>query len=45
LRLLDIIGEDNVMLEYDYPHSDSTWPDTVNLARDFTPAEPPRKSS
>jgi predicted TIM-barrel fold metal-dependent hydrolase len=33
LRLLDIIGEDNVMLECDYPHSDSTWPDTVSLAR------------
>jgi predicted TIM-barrel fold metal-dependent hydrolase len=32
LRLLDVIGEDNVMLECDYPHSDSTWPDTVNLA-------------
>ena len=32
LRLLDIIGEDNVMLECDYPHSDSTWPDTVDLA-------------
>ena len=33
LRLLDVIGEDNVMLECDYPHSDSTWPDTVSLAR------------
>jgi predicted TIM-barrel fold metal-dependent hydrolase len=33
LRLLDIIGEDNVMLECDYPHSDSTWPETVSLAR------------
>jgi predicted TIM-barrel fold metal-dependent hydrolase len=32
LRLLDVIGEDNVMLECDYPHSDSTWPDTVQLA-------------
>lgn len=32
LRLLDIIGEDNVMLECDYPHSDSTWPDTPALA-------------
>ena len=32
LRLLDVIGEDNVMLECDYPHSDSTWPDTINLA-------------
>jgi len=33
IRLLDLIGEDNVMLECDYPHSDSTWPDTVSLAR------------
>ncbi|TDC70719.1 amidohydrolase [Actinomadura sp. GC306] len=33
LRLLDVIGEDNVMLECDYPHSDSTWPDTVQMAR------------
>ena len=32
LRLLDVIGEDNVMLECDYPHSDSTWPDTVQMA-------------
>lgn len=33
IRLLDVIGEDNVMLECDYPHSDSTWPDSINLAR------------
>ena len=33
LRLLDIIGEDNVMLECDYPHSDSTWPESISLAR------------
>ena len=32
IRLLDVIGEDNVMLECDYPHSDSTWPDSVQLA-------------
>ena len=32
VRLLDIIGEDNVMLECDYPHSDSTWPETPRLA-------------
>jgi len=32
VRLLDIIGEDNVMLECDYPHSDSTWPETSTLA-------------
>ena len=26
------IGEDNVMFECDYPHSDSTWPDTLEVA-------------
>jgi predicted TIM-barrel fold metal-dependent hydrolase len=35
LRLLDVIGEDNVMLECDYPHSDSTWPDTIAMANKF----------
>lgn len=33
LRNLDIIGEDNVMMETDYPHSDSTWPDSIRVAR------------
>jgi predicted TIM-barrel fold metal-dependent hydrolase len=28
LRCLDVVGEDRVTLETDYPHSDSTWPDT-----------------
>lgn len=28
LRLLDLIGSDIVCLETDYPHSDSTWPDS-----------------
>ena len=32
IRLLDIIGEDNVMLECDYPHSDTTWPETLTMA-------------
>jgi predicted TIM-barrel fold metal-dependent hydrolase len=32
VRLLDILGVDNVMLECDYPHSDSTWPTTSELA-------------
>lgn len=27
LRILDRIGSDRVMMEVDYPHSDSTWPD------------------
>ena len=33
LRSLDIIGEDNVMCETDYPHSDTTWPDCIGVAR------------
>ena len=32
-QLLDQIGEDKVMLETDYPHKDSTWPDTQELIR------------
>jgi predicted TIM-barrel fold metal-dependent hydrolase len=26
LRNIDLIGEDNIMFESDYPHSDSNWP-------------------
>jgi hypothetical protein len=33
LRSLDIISEDNVMIETDYPHSDTTWPDCIGVAR------------
>ncbi len=33
LRSLDIIGEDNVMIETDYPHSDTTWPNSIGVAR------------
>jgi predicted TIM-barrel fold metal-dependent hydrolase len=29
IKSLDEIGEDNVMCETDYPHSDSTWPDCL----------------
>ena len=32
IESLDRIGADNVMLECDYPHSDSSWPDTHRLA-------------
>ena len=32
LRCLDLIGEDNVMLEVDYPHSDTTWPRSIEVA-------------
>ena len=30
---LDEIGEDNIMCETDYPHSDSTWPNCIGTAR------------
>jgi len=32
-HLLDLIGEDNIMVEVDYPHQDSSWPDTQELLR------------
>jgi predicted TIM-barrel fold metal-dependent hydrolase len=32
LRSLDEIGVDNVTFETDYPHTDSTWPDTRKIA-------------
>jgi predicted TIM-barrel fold metal-dependent hydrolase len=39
LSSLDIIGEDNVTFETDYPHTDSTWPDTKRIATEmFTQA-------
>jgi hypothetical protein len=34
LRMLDVVGEDNVMLEMDYPHSDSSWPNTLKMSKD-----------
>ncbi len=36
LQHLAEIGEDNVMFECDYPHADSTWPDTQMVARKMT---------
>jgi predicted TIM-barrel fold metal-dependent hydrolase len=32
-RVLDLIGEDRVMVETDYPHADSSWPDSQELFR------------
>ncbi|KPM54359.1 amidohydrolase [Frankia sp. CcI49] len=34
LANLQFIGEDNIMIETDYPHSDSTWPHSRKLARE-----------
>jgi predicted TIM-barrel fold metal-dependent hydrolase len=32
LHCLDILGDDNIMVETDYPHTDTTWPDCINVA-------------
>jgi predicted TIM-barrel fold metal-dependent hydrolase len=43
LALRDRLGIDHIMIESDYPHADSTWPDTQANARrglgDLTPDE------
>ncbi len=33
IKNLDVIGVDNVMIETDYPHSDSTWPNCLEHAK------------
>jgi predicted TIM-barrel fold metal-dependent hydrolase len=42
LRLLDTLGEDRVMWASDYPHADSTWPESQKAIaesfKDVTPA-------
>jgi predicted TIM-barrel fold metal-dependent hydrolase len=40
LRSLDIIGEDNVMVETDYPHSDTTWPNCISVAKELVAGLP-----
>lgn len=35
------IGEDNIMLETDYPHSDSTWPHCIDVAKEQIGHLPP----
>ena len=35
LASLDVIGDDRVTFETDYPHTDSTWPDTLKLAQEM----------
>jgi predicted TIM-barrel fold metal-dependent hydrolase len=45
-RLLDVIGEDHVLMEEDYPHCDSLWPNTQRVIGDSMrglPAEDVRK--
>jgi predicted TIM-barrel fold metal-dependent hydrolase len=33
-RTVKAVGADNIMLESDFPHSDSKWPNTVRFAKD-----------
>ncbi|MGE2689340.1 amidohydrolase family protein [Mycolicibacterium pulveris] len=33
VRSIEELGEDNIMCETDYPHSDSTWPNCIEVAR------------
>ena len=33
---LDAVGVDNTTFETDYPHTDSTWPDTLKVAQELT---------
>ncbi|MHB8340516.1 MAG: amidohydrolase family protein [Mycobacteriales bacterium] len=35
LESLDRVGVDNITFETDYPHTDSTWPDTKEVALDL----------
>src|SRR3954452_6760646 len=35
LESLDRVGVDNITFETDYPHTDSTWPDTLEIAREL----------
>jgi len=34
IDLHDVIGDDHIMVEVDYPHGDSTWPNTQSILRD-----------
>ena len=45
VKSLEELGEDNIMCETDYPHSDSTWPNCIDVARNTMEDLPPRTSS
>ena len=38
---IDEIGEDNIMCETDYPHSDSTWPNCITVVKKIIGHLPP----
>src|SRR4029079_4908098 len=35
IKSIDDVGVDNITFETDYPHSDSTWPDTKAIATEM----------
>ena len=39
-RSLDQVGVDNITFETDYPHTDSTWPDTKKVAEELMAGVP-----
>jgi hypothetical protein len=41
--VVDRFGPDHVLLEVDYPHADSTWPDTQALLADRLAGLPPEE--
>ena len=45
LESLDRVGVDNITFETDYPHTDSTWPDTKKIAEDMVRACPTTRST
>jgi uncharacterized protein len=42
LRVVDLLGEDRVMWASDYPHPDSTWPESQQAIADNFTGIPPR---
>ena len=36
LRCVEEVGADNVMFETDYPHTDSTWPDSMKWVEQYS---------
>ena len=41
IQCLDLIGEDNVMAETDYPHTDTTWPNSIDVLNKLIGHLPP----
>ena len=38
--MIDRIGPDNITFETDYPHTDTTWPDTKKIATEMLQGVP-----